>query len=171
LVAKIYELIERENRTWDSAAEKVYSENALPVNNTENFCKYMMVGNPGKNEAPNSHFLVTFNFSAHGLVSIDNDENNNRVAWGDDIVLEALATVYQRDVFVVLVGAGQMFFLPHRPRKLSQENEKSGCEVRLPPWFLLMRLTGSGRGGDHYEPMVCRPQCGTAAEILGSIGE
>ena len=66
-----------------------------------------------------------------------------------------------------------MFFLPHRPRSLNEKmkaimsHRSKGCS----PWFLLMRLTGVDRGGDHYEPMFCERLRGDGNSELGTIGE
>jgi hypothetical protein len=176
LVARIFELQDR-GYTWNKAAEMVYSEHAQPVLNAETYCKYMCVGSDFDS---NTHFLICMNYSRHGLISIDNDPDGRRVAWGDDIVLESLATAYQRDVFVVLVGGGQMFFLPHRPRPLpnaaaslsmSSSQTANATGKGLSPWFLLMRMTGGDRGGDHYEPMHCVRLRGDGYEEFGTIGD
>ncbi|CAH0480169.1 unnamed protein product [Peronospora belbahrii] len=109
---------------------------------------------------------------SRGLISVDDDPDNSRVAWGDDFVLEALATAYQRDIFVVLVGCGKMFFLPHRPRGEVGLEQSTICHSKgHAPWFLLMRLTGSDRGGDHYEPMLCERLRGDGSPEFGSIGD
>ena len=165
LLARIYSL-QDSGMTWDAAAQSVYTKYAEPVVDAASYCRYMNVGRTiSRDDEPNSDFLVSLHYTATGLLSVDNDPENSRVAWGDDIVLESLASVYERDIFVVLVGSGKMFFLPHRPRFPSK------TKVGLPPWFLLMRLTGSDRGGDHYEPMVCNRLRGEASSALGSIGE
>ncbi|OQS07746.1 hypothetical protein THRCLA_00255 [Thraustotheca clavata] len=174
LIARIYQLQDR-GYSWNKAAEMVYSEYAQPVLNVETYCKYMCVGSDFDS---NTHFLICMTYSRHGLVSIDNDPDNRRVAWGDDIVLESLATAFQRDIFVVLVGMGQMFFLPHQPHyieptlSLSQSLQRS-CEggKGLSPWFLLMRMTGADRGGDHYEPMYCERLRGDGYQEFGTIGD
>lgn len=166
LLAKCYELQER-GYSWGKAAERVYSMYAQPVSNAQAYCDYMQVGN-----GENTHFLIGLNYCQSGLISVDNDPENTRVAWGDDIVLEALATAYQRDIFVVLVGCGMVFFLPHRPRESG--NAEPGAQARSKghaPWFLLMRLTGSDRGGDHYEPMLCERLRGDGSTEFGCIGD
>ncbi|KDO33342.1 hypothetical protein SPRG_02149 [Saprolegnia parasitica CBS 223.65] len=161
-VARIYELQDR-GYSWTKAAEMVYSEHAQPVLNVETYCKYMCVGSDFD---ANEHFLICMTYSRHGLVSIDNDPDNRR----------SLATAFQRDIFVVLVGMGQMFFLPHRPHELdpslslSQSQRHTG-EKGLSPWFILMRMTGGDRGGDHYEPMHCQRLRGDGYEQFGTIGD
>ncbi|KAF0711774.1 Aste57867_5032 [Aphanomyces stellatus] len=173
LVARIFELQDR-GYSWLKAAEMVYAEHAQPVLNAETYCKYMCVGSDFDS---NTHFLVSMMYSRHGLVGIDNDPDGRRVAWGDDFTLEALATAYQRDIFVVLVGGGQMFFLPHRPHKTpSSLGQSLSLSKKLPtkglsPWFLLMRMTGGDRGGDHYEPMYCQRLRSDGYEEFGSIGD
>ncbi|KAF1328725.1 hypothetical protein FI667_g6520, partial [Globisporangium splendens] len=166
LYAKCIELQDR-GYSWGKAAEMVYSQYAQPVVDAQSYCEYMQVGN-----GDNTHFLIGLNYSRSGLVSVDNDPDNSRVAWGDDIVLEALATAYQRDIFVVLVGCGKMFFLPHRPRAEGELDQSTKCHSKgHAPWFLLMRLTGSDRGGDHYEPMLCERLRGDGSSEFGCIGD
>ncbi|KAL0589853.1 hypothetical protein ABG067_002078 [Albugo candida] len=149
------------------AAEIVYTHYAEPVVNAYTYAKYMSVGS-GKN----SHYLISLTYTKHGLVSVDVDTDGTRVAWGDDIILESLATAYKRDIFVVLVGCGKMFFLPHCPRKKVESIEEQGVKSKgQSPWFLLMRLTGSDRGGDHYEPMLCERVRGDGCIEFGEIGE
>lgn len=183
LYAKCVALHDR-GYAWGQAAETVYAQFAQPVVDAASYCAYMEVGSGGDN----THFLVGLNYSRAGLVSVDSDPENTRVAWGDDIVLEALATAYQRDIFVVLVGCGKMFFLPHRPRPQSSSSshgaesaggepgDDAGGRSRASskghaPWFLLMRLTGSDRGGDHYEPMLCERLRGDGSSEFGCIGD
>jgi hypothetical protein len=164
LVAKCVQLQER-GYSWSKAAEMVYSQLAQPVVDARSYCDYMRVGN-----GTNLHFLIGLNYSRSGLVSVDNDPENRRVAWGDDFVLEALATAYQRDLFVVLIGCGKMFFLPHRPRGDAALDDRGRSKGHA-PWFLLMRLTGSDRGGDHYEPMLCERLRGDGSPEFGTIGD
>lgn len=149
------------------AAEMAYSRHAQPVLNVESYCDYMSVGNEG-----NTHFIIAISYSQSGLVSVDSDPDHSRVAWGDDFALEALATAYQRDIFVVLVGCGQMFFLPHRPRNVTGLDDSECMRSKgNAPWYLLMRLTGSDRGGDHYEPMLGERLRGDGSSKLGCIGD
>lgn len=149
------------------AAELVYSTFAQPVVNAAAYCDYMAVG-----DGENTHTLIALNYSRSGLVSIDADPEGRRVAWGDDLALEALATAYQRDIFVVLVGCGKMFFLPHRPRSSGSSDDVGLARSKgHSPWFLLMRLTGSDRGGDHYEPMLCERLRGDGSTEFGTIGD
>ncbi|RQM09768.1 hypothetical protein DD237_004215 [Peronospora effusa] len=159
--------LQKKGYSWGIAAEAVYTEYAQPVLDAHSYCDYMTVG-----RGENTHFLIGLNYSSRGLISVDNDPDNSRVAWGDDFVLEALATAYQRDIFVVLVGCGKMFFLPHRPRGEVGLEQSTICHSKgHAPWFLLMRLTGSDRGGDHYEPMLCERLRGDGSPEFGSIGD
>ena len=130
------------------------------------------------------HYIISLHYSAEGLFAVDDDES--RIAWGDEFMLQALASVYHRylfemlcfiicrvlmlcvcsflrEVFVALLGDGHMFFLPHSPKvpdphDLSKK-ANSSCAIGEvgTPLFLLMRTSGDSNGGDHYEPMVaCR---------------
>ncbi|KAG7395117.1 hypothetical protein PHYBOEH_004190 [Phytophthora boehmeriae] len=159
--------LQKQGYSWGKAAEAVYTQYTQPIVDAHSYCDYMTVG-----RGENTHFLIGLNYSSNGLISVDNDPDNSRVAWGDDFVLEALATAYQRDIFVVLVGCGKMFFLPHRPRDEVGLAQSTICHSKgHAPWFLLMRLTGSDRGGDHYEPMLCERLRGDGSPEFGSIGD
>ncbi|KAE9344801.1 hypothetical protein PR003_g8265 [Phytophthora rubi] len=159
--------LQKRGYSWGKAAEAVYTDFAQPIVDAHSYCDYMRVG-----RGENTHFLIGLNYSSRGLISVDNDPDNSRVAWGDDFVLEALATAYQRDIFVVLVGCGKMFFLPHRPRGEVGLEQSTICHSKgHAPWFLLMRLTGSDRGGDHYEPMLCERLRGDGSPEFGAIGD
>lgn len=159
--------LQKQGYSWGKAAEAVYTQFATPIIDAHSYCDYMTVG-----RGENTHFLIGLNYSSRGLISVDNDPDNSRVAWGDDFVLEALATAYQRDIFVVLVGCGKMFFLPHRPRDEVGLDQSTICHSKgHAPWFLLMRLTGSDRGGDHYEPMLCERLRGDGSPEFGAIGD
>lgn len=164
LLARIYSMQDK-GMSWDAAAQEIYAKHADPVVDAKSYCRYMNVGHTNASEAANVDFLVSLHFSAQGLMSVDNDPDDTRVAWGDDIVLESIASLYKRDIFVVLAGCGKMFFLPHRPRRLKDIGELKQ------PWFLLMRLNGSDRGGDHYEPMISTSMPDRFTSQLGSIGE
>ncbi|GLD98116.1 hypothetical protein PINS_up006813 [Pythium insidiosum] len=166
LLAKCVEL-QDQGYSRMKAAEMVYSKYARAVVNAEAYCDYMAIGF-GENE----HDMIALHYSRSGLVSVDCDPNQTKVAWGDDFALEALATAYQRDIFVVLVGCGKMFFLPHRPQSVPDLDQTSVSRSKgNAPWFLLMRLTGSDRGGDHYEPMFAERLRGDGSVEFGSIGD
>ncbi|KAJ0399223.1 hypothetical protein P43SY_001889 [Pythium insidiosum] len=166
LLAKCVEL-QDQGYSRMKAAEAVYSKFARAVVNAEAYCDYMAIGF-GENE----HDMIALHYSRSGLVSVDCDPNQTKVAWGDDFALEALATAYQRDIFVVLVGCGKMFFLPHRPQSVPDLDETTVSRSKgNAPWFLLMRLTGSDRGGDHYEPMFAERLRGDGSSEFGSIGD
>ncbi|KAH7468472.1 uncharacterized protein KRP23_10852 [Phytophthora ramorum] len=142
--------LQRRGYSWGKAAEAVYTEYAQPIVNAHSYCDYMK---------PRPHL---------------GGQRSGQLACGvgDDFVLEALATAYQRDIFVVLVGCGKMFFLPHRPRGEVGLEQSTICHSKgHAPWFLLMRLTGSDRGGDHYEPMLCERLRGDGSPEFGSIGD
>lgn len=124
------------------------------VDNARAYAKYMNVG-----RFPSGHIIVPVTFNCNGLLSVD--VVDDRMAWGDDIVLNVLASAYGREIFVVLTGADQVFFLGHSPTRESTEIND--------PIFILMRAGGTIRGGDHYEPMTA--EIGTnKVSSLGSIG-
>lgn len=179
--------------SFDQAAEDVVSKVATPVTTAQAYCRYIRVGHDDSDSSTSSSrptpphddddtdFLITCHYRAPGvLVSVDQDPEGSRVSWGDDLVLESLARAFERDIFVVLVGAERIFFLPHRDLGTGSSGEKESQAKKLnEPWFLFMKVTGNdSRGGDHYEPMLCTHSiCGsfkvesTDSNALGSIGE
>ncbi|KAG9455422.1 hypothetical protein H6P81_008326 [Aristolochia fimbriata] len=136
----------------EAAAESIYKEKCLQVVNGNTWAKYMSVaGNPD-----DEYDIVSLHYTEEGLLSVDENRNGKAAAFGDDIAIEALATEFQREIFVVQAHGsdassdedGTLFFLPHRPRG----------QILEPPIFLLMRGTDwCGAGADHYEPLIARP--------------
>ncbi|TVU22349.1 hypothetical protein EJB05_32038 [Eragrostis curvula] len=133
------------------AAETIYKERCIAVDNGDSWAKYMAISGSAEDE----HDIITMQYTEEGLLTIDENRDGRAAAFGDDIAIECLATEFKREVYVVQAhGADAMvdedncvFFLPHRPRG-------EICEPQ-PPIFLFMKGTAwCGAGADHYEPLI-----------------
>lgn len=131
------------------AAETIYKERCITVDNGDSWTKYMSISGSSEDE----HDIITLQYTEEGLLTIDENRDGRAAAFGDDIAIECLATEFKREVYVVQAhGADAMvdedncvFFLPHSPRG----------EVCEPPIFLFMKGTAwCGAGADHYEPLI-----------------
>ncbi|XP_021312459.1 uncharacterized protein LOC8085056 isoform X1 [Sorghum bicolor] len=131
------------------AAETIYKERCITVDNGDSWTKYMSISGSAEDE----HDIITLQYTEEGLLTIDENRDGRAAAFGDDIAIECLATEFKREVYVVQAhGADAMvdedncvFFLPHRPRG----------EICEPPIFLFMKGTAwCGAGADHYEPLI-----------------
>uniref|UniRef100_A0A7N0TN60 OTU domain-containing protein n=1 Tax=Kalanchoe fedtschenkoi TaxID=63787 RepID=A0A7N0TN60_KALFE len=119
------------------AAESIYKERCMAVEDGESWAKYMSVSGSPDDE----HDIITLQYTEDGLLSVDENRQGHAAAFGDDIAIECLATVFKREIYVVQVhGSDAMvdeencvFFLPHRPR----------CEIHGTPIFLFMKGTGT----------------------------
>ncbi|KAK0574402.1 hypothetical protein LWI29_023019 [Acer saccharum] len=134
------------------AAESIYKERCIPVNDGPSWAKYMLISGSPDDE----YDIITLQYTEDGLLSVDENREGHAAAFGDDIAIECLATEFKREIFVVQAhGSDAMvdeencvFFLPHRPRS----------EICEPPIFLFMKGTGwCGAGADHYEPLIAHP--------------
>ncbi|KAK4763137.1 hypothetical protein SAY86_008905 [Trapa natans] len=148
LDSAIYELVQIGMRR-ETAAESIYKERCIPVNDGPSWAKYMSISGSADDE----HDIITLHYIEDVLLSVDENRAGHAAAFGDDIAIECLATEFKRQIFVVQVhGSDAMvdeencvFFLPHNPRS----------EICDPPVFLLMKGTGwNGSGADHYEPLM-----------------
>ncbi|ONI29919.1 hypothetical protein PRUPE_1G222300 [Prunus persica] len=134
------------------AAESIYKERCIPVNDGASWAKYMSTSGSTHDE----YDIITLQYTEEGLLSIDENREGHAAAFGDDIAIECLATEFKREIYVVQAhGSDAMvdeencvFFLPHRPRS----------QICEPPFFLFMKGTGwCGAGADHYEPLIAHP--------------
>eukprot|EP01018_Ginkgo_biloba_P012092 Gb_21300 [translate_table: standard] len=133
----------------EAAAEAIYKERCIAVNDGFSWAKYMSVTGNFDDE----YDIITLQYTQEGLLTVDENRDGHAAAFGDDIAIESLATEFEREIYVVQAhGFDAMveedncvFFLPHRPRG----------QVMGPPAFLFMKGTGwCGAGGDHYEPFI-----------------
>lgn len=136
----------------EMAAESIYKERCMAVEDGPSWAKYMSVsGSPG-----DEYDIITLQYTEEGLLSVEENREGHAAAFGDDIAIECLATEFKREIYVVQAhGSDAMvdeencvFFLPHRPRSQI-------CEL---PFFLFMKGTSwCGAGADHYEPLIAHP--------------
>ncbi|XP_062110770.1 uncharacterized protein LOC133822447 isoform X2 [Humulus lupulus] len=146
------------------AAESIYKERCLCVNDGPSWAKYMSISGCSDDE----YDIINLQYTEEGLLSVDENRQGHAAAFGDDIAIECLATEFQREIYVVQAhGSDAMvdeencvFFLPHRPRSRI-------CEL---PFFLFMKGTGwCGAGADHYEPLVAHPCSFVSSEKVAMV--
>ncbi|XP_027349249.1 uncharacterized protein LOC113860896 isoform X2 [Abrus precatorius] len=122
----------------ETAAESIYKERCIPVNDGPSWAKYMLISGSPDDE----YDIITLQYTEEGLLSVDDNREGRAAAFGDDIAIECLATEFKREIYVVQAhGSDAMvdeencvFFLPHRPRS----------QITEPPFFLFMKGTGNG---------------------------
>ncbi|KAL3609526.1 hypothetical protein D5086_000546 [Populus alba] len=136
----------------EMAAESIYKERCMAVNDGPSWAKYMSISGSHDDE----YDIITLQYTEEGLLYIDENRKGHAAAFGDDIAIECLATEFKREIYVVQAHGSDgmvdeencVFFLPHRPRS----------EICEPPFFLFMKGTGwCGAGADHYEPLIAHP--------------
>lgn len=146
------------------AAESIYKERCLAVDDGPSWAKYMSISGSPDDE----YDIITLQYTEEGLLTVDENSDGHAAAFGDDIAIECLSTEFKREIFVVQAhGSDAMvdeencvFFLPHRPR----------CEICEPPFFLFMKGTGwCGAGADHYEPLVASPSTYVSQEKVALV--
>ncbi|KAG6653867.1 uncharacterized protein LOC122311689 [Carya illinoinensis] len=146
------------------AAESIYKERCIPVNDGPNWAKYMSISGSSDDE----YDIITLQYTEEGLLSVDENREGHAAAFGDDIAIECLATEFKREIYVVQAhGSDAMveeencvFFLPHRPRS----------QICEPPFFLFMKGTGwCGAGADHYEPLIAHPSSYVSPEKVAIV--
>jgi hypothetical protein len=79
------------------AAETIYKERCIPVNDGDSWAKYMSISGSAEDE----HDIITLQYTEEGLLTIDENRDGRAAAFGDDIAIECLATEFKREVFVV----------------------------------------------------------------------
>lgn len=79
------------------AAETIYRERCIAVNNGDSWAKYMSVSGSTEDE----HNIITLQYTEEGLLTIDENRDGHAAAFGDDIAIECLATEFKREVYVV----------------------------------------------------------------------
>jgi len=84
------------------AAETIYKERCITVDNGDSWTKYMSISGSAEDE----HDIITLQYTEEGLLTIDENRDGRAAAFGDDIAIECLATEFKREVYVV-------FFLTH----------------------------------------------------------
>lgn len=134
------------------AAEMIYKERCIAVNDGASWAKYMSVSGSAEDEFD----IISLHYAEVGLFMVEENRDGHLAAFGDDIAIESMATEFKREIYVVQAhGSDSMideenclFFLPHRPRS----------EVADLPIFLFMKGTAwCLAGADHYEPLIATP--------------
>ena len=80
------------------AAESVYKERCITVDNEDSWTKYMSISGSAEDE----HDIITLQYTEEGLLTIDENRDGRAAAFGDDIAIECLATEFKREVYVVI---------------------------------------------------------------------
>ncbi|KAK9276043.1 hypothetical protein L1049_005574 [Liquidambar formosana] len=146
------------------AAESIYKERCIAVEDGPSWAKYMSVSGSPDDE----YDIITLQYIEEGILSVDENREGHAAAFGDDIAIECLATEFKREIYVVQAhGSDAMvdeencvFFLPHRPRSQICEH----------PLFLFMKGTGwCGAGADHYEPLIAHPSSLVSQEKVAVV--
>lgn len=95
------------------AAESIYKERCVPVNDGPSWAKYMLISGSPDDE----HDIITLQYTEEGLMSVDENREGHAAAFGDDIAIECLATEFKREIYVVSclrcfdLRLGVIFFL------------------------------------------------------------
>ncbi|KAL9406886.1 hypothetical protein Peur_003858 [Populus x canadensis] len=148
----------------EMAAESIYKERCMAVNDGPSWAKYMSISGSHDDE----YDIITLQYTEEGLLYIDENRKGHAAAFGDDIAIECLATEFKREIYVVQAHGSDgmveeencVFFLPHRPRS----------EICEPPFFLFMKGTGwCGAGADHYEPLIAHPSSHLSQEKVAVV--
>ncbi|XP_076960213.1 uncharacterized protein LOC143636523 [Bidens hawaiensis] len=146
------------------AAESIYKERCIAVDNGQNWAKYMSISGSPDDE----YNIITLQYTEEGLLTVDENREGHAAAFGDDIAIECIATEFKREIYVLQAhGSDAMvdedncvFFLPHRPRS----------EICGPPFFLFMKGTGwCGAGADHYEPLIAHSSSVVSHEKVAMV--
>lgn len=80
------------------AAESIYKERCVPVNDGPSWAKYMLISGSPDDE----YDIITLQYTEEGLLSVDENREGRAAAFGDDIAIECLATEFKREIYVVM---------------------------------------------------------------------
>ncbi|XP_043725030.1 uncharacterized protein LOC122671711 isoform X2 [Telopea speciosissima] len=79
------------------AAESIYKERCIPVDDAPSWAKYMSISG-----TPDDEFdVVTLQYTEEGLLTVDENREGRAAAFGDDIAIESLANEFKREIYVV----------------------------------------------------------------------
>eukprot|EP00252_Welwitschia_mirabilis_P026026 TRINITY_DN8338_c0_g2_i2.p1 TRINITY_DN8338_c0_g2~~TRINITY_DN8338_c0_g2_i2.p1 ORF type:complete len:299 (-),score=38.07 TRINITY_DN8338_c0_g2_i2:475-1371(-) len=78
------------------AAESIYKERCISVDDGASWAKYMSVSGSPEDE----YDIITLQYAQDGLLSVDENRAGRAAAFGDDIAIESLATEFKREIFV-----------------------------------------------------------------------
>lgn len=79
------------------AAESIYKERCMVVDDGESWGKYMSISGVPEDE----YDIITLQYTEEGLLTVDENRDGRAAAFGDDIAIESLATEFKREVYVV----------------------------------------------------------------------
>lgn len=79
------------------AAESIYKERCIAVDDGLSWAKYMSISGSGEDE----YHIINLQYTEEGLLTVDENRNGHSAAFGDDIAIECLATEFKREIFVV----------------------------------------------------------------------
>ncbi|KAI3925278.1 hypothetical protein MKW92_033255, partial [Papaver armeniacum] len=78
------------------AAESIYKERCIAVEDGQSWAKYMSISGSAEDE----YDIITLQYTEEGLLSVDENLDGRAAAFGDDIAIESLATEFNREIFV-----------------------------------------------------------------------
>lgn len=81
------------------AAESIYKERCLPVNDGHSWARYMSISGSPDDE----YDIITLQYTEEVLLSVDENREGHAAAFGDDIAIECLATEFKREIYVVRI--------------------------------------------------------------------
>lgn len=81
----------------EMAAESIYKERCVPVNDGPSWAKYMSISGSSDDE----YDIITLQYTEEGLLTVDENREGHAAAFGDDIAIECLATEFKREIYVV----------------------------------------------------------------------
>ncbi|KAJ0095034.1 hypothetical protein Patl1_16979 [Pistacia atlantica] len=98
----------------EMAAESIYKERCIPVNDGPSWAKYMLISGSPDDE----YDIITLQYTEDGLLSVDENREGHAAAFGDDIAIECLATEFKREIYVVsyLLLQLKLFRYSHHPQ-------------------------------------------------------
>lgn len=79
------------------AAESIYKERCLAVDDGLSWAKYMSISGSPDDE----YNIINLQYTEEGLLTVDENRGGHAAAFGDDIAIECLATEFKREIFVV----------------------------------------------------------------------
>lgn len=69
----------------------------MPVDDGPTWAKYMSISGSSADE----YDIITLQYTEEGLLTLDENRAGRAAAFGDDIAIEALATEFMREIYVV----------------------------------------------------------------------
>ncbi|TYG74292.1 hypothetical protein ES288_D04G170800v1 [Gossypium darwinii] len=112
-------------------AESIYKERCIPVNDGSSWAKYMSISGSPDDE----YDIVTLQYTEEGLLSVDENREGRAAAFGDDIAIECLATEFNREIYVDVLGWVEKW-------KHGKKERKSGKKIKLDCAWLGRKMRG-----------------------------